>query len=311
MDHVLEEVLPEQKAALAERIAPSPRTPAPLVRKLAADEDIRVASPVLARSPVLQEGDILSIAEKAGDTHLKAIAQRASLPASVTDVLIDRGSDEVLRTVSGNHGAEISRRGMMSLAGRAGHDATLGALLVNRPDLTQEAVDGLCALVSSELAMRLAGRGFEVGDALPPELVAQAQARFRDEWRRRQAEMRGTDDLQARIDAGALSLDEALQDVAASDRLLDAATLLAHALQLERNFVFQMLATGDVNTTALAFKALGLAYGTLAAVLAVRARKRHEAVERHAVSAQDYLAMDPAAARRTMRFLKVRLTVKS
>ena len=159
--------------------------------------------------------------------------------------------------------------------------------------------------------MRLVGRGFEVGDALPPELVAQAQARFRDEWRRRQAEMRGTDDLQARIDAGALSLDEALQDVAASDRLLDAATLLAHALQLERTFVFQMLATGDVNTTALAFKALGLAYGTLAAVLAVRARKRHEAVERHAVSAQDYLAMDPAAARRTMRFLKVRLTVKS
>lgn len=311
MERILSEVVPEQKAEIAERVAPSERTPLGLARALAGDADIRVARPVLAHSPVLEEGDILSIAATAGDAHLNAIAGRTTLSSSVTDVLIDRGSREVLRTVSGNHGAAISQRGMMNLAGRTREDETLGALLADRPDMTQERVDGLRELVSSSLAMRLAERGLDVGEALAPELVAEAQARFRAELQRRRTEMRDTRELQAQIDAGKMSLDAALRGVTAAGRLIDAATLLAHALKLERNFVFQMIVTGEVLTTALVFKALGLSYGTLTDVLALRARKRQEPAGRSLVTAEDYIAMDAAAAQRTVRFLKVRMTVKS
>lgn len=70
------------RAAVAERLAPYPGTPAAVASRLAHD-DIRVADPILRRSPVLGESELHSILDTCGIAHAIAIASRANLPASV------------------------------------------------------------------------------------------------------------------------------------------------------------------------------------------------------------------------------------
>jgi uncharacterized protein (DUF2336 family) len=70
------------RAAVAERLAGYPGTPAVVASRLARDE-IGVADPVLRRSAALGEAELHSILDRCGIAHAIAIAARANLPPSV------------------------------------------------------------------------------------------------------------------------------------------------------------------------------------------------------------------------------------
>lgn len=305
-DSVLRKLQSHQRPQVSEALSESERVPHSLALALASDADIEVARPVLSRSPVLTEGDIVTLAQASSDEHLQAIATRPTLTARVTDVLIDRGSNTVLRTVSGNAGAEISEKGMLSLVARARDDDELSLALADRGDLSpavMEQLNGLiCARVSAE------AEGDDTSGTVA-NLRARAQALIAEELRKRKANISSTERVIAAIEAGTMPLDDGLGPLLAGGRLLDVSQVLAHFLRFDRNFVFQQMATGEVNTIALAFRALDVAYPHLEATLALRARKRRGGQPGETVSRQDYEAINPADAQRAMRFLKVRMTV--
>lgn len=118
---------------VAVRLSKTANAPKRTVLTLAHD-DISVARPVLQHSPQLESEDLVELAIAHGLDHMAAIAERASLDVTVTDVLVFNGDDEVRRAVTGNHGAHISERGYRRLARQAGGDRGLGALIVARPD---------------------------------------------------------------------------------------------------------------------------------------------------------------------------------
>ena len=76
-----------------------------VIRRLASDDDITVAGPVLAKSPRLTDQNLIEIAERKGQSHMSKIAERTQLSLVVTDVLVDRGDREVVTKVAGNTGA--------------------------------------------------------------------------------------------------------------------------------------------------------------------------------------------------------------
>src|SRR3954469_19478464 len=117
-----------------------PEFPHKVVRKLAADEDVEVARPVLRNAFSLTEDDLVQLAERGSQAHLTAIAGRSTLPEKVTDVLIDRGDREVVHTVTANHGARFSSYGMDRLVEKCEEDLELRELLVERPDLSSPVV---------------------------------------------------------------------------------------------------------------------------------------------------------------------------
>ena len=94
------------------RMAPVPNAPSRLIRRLAHDSEIAVAGPVLSQSPRLNENDLCDIARAKGNAHLLAISMRQHLTSPVTDILIDRGDNEVARTVAGNETAKLSAQGL-------------------------------------------------------------------------------------------------------------------------------------------------------------------------------------------------------
>ena len=61
------------------------------VRKLAHDDDIAVAGPVITKSSRMQENELVELARTKGQAHLAVIAGRKDIGEAVTDVLVRRG----------------------------------------------------------------------------------------------------------------------------------------------------------------------------------------------------------------------------
>lgn len=304
---VMRRLQPAQRPQVSEKLCESDRVPHELALTLASDANIAVARPILARSPVLTEADILRLAQASSDDHLEAIATRPTLSSRITDVLIDRGSNKVLRTVSGNAGAEVSETGLRRLVDRARHDDELCLSLADRGDLTPAVLEQLEAIVCERAEQQGSDHA---GDAIAA-LRARAQALISEELGKRRANISSTERIIAAIDAKTLSVDEGLTPLLDGGRLLDVATVVAHLLRFERNFIFQQIAAGDLNTVLLAFRALDVSFENLQATLLLRARKRRGDKAAEVLTRTDYEAVDLASAQRAMRFLKVRLTAGS
>src|ERR1700759_4990027 len=86
------------KALLSNRLAPIDRAPPLTVRALAFDDLIEVAAPVLSQSLRLDDETLIETARNKSQAHLMAISTRKSLSGAVTDVLVLRGSDEVIHS---------------------------------------------------------------------------------------------------------------------------------------------------------------------------------------------------------------------
>jgi uncharacterized protein (DUF2336 family) len=134
-DQVLDFVDAEMRQHLAERLAARPDAPRRVAIRLAGDA-ITIAAPLLARSPVLTDDDVVALGREKSQDHLAAIARRASLPEPVTDVLIARGRADVLEAVAANPAARFSASGAEALIERARERETLWRRLARRRDLS-------------------------------------------------------------------------------------------------------------------------------------------------------------------------------
>jgi uncharacterized protein (DUF2336 family) len=257
---------------------------------------------------VLDDRDLVQIAGSASQEHLDAIAGRPSLSESVTDVLIDRGDRGVVHKVSANPGAHFSASGMDSLADKARTDVDLRELLVERPDLSEAAVEKLLPLVSANLVEKLAERGYSVGEKLPTAMAEQVGHRLANALRERKSNIRDTATLVQMVRSEDLTLDEAACLLAQNGRLVDLSALLSTFSNVDRDYLFSLLSRGQLQAVMILFRSLGLSWTTLEKVLSMRARKRGEASPLRPEIRADYETIDASAARRTLRFSHVRRT---
>jgi uncharacterized protein (DUF2336 family) len=106
------------------------------VIRLARDDEIRVAGPVLRQSPLVGEDVLVDVARRRGQAHLLAIAGRPGIAEPVTDIVIRRGDREVAREVAGNDTARLSVAGYARLIKRAETDGVLATRVGQRADIS-------------------------------------------------------------------------------------------------------------------------------------------------------------------------------
>jgi uncharacterized protein (DUF2336 family) len=167
-----EEIEVAARSQLAERMAHFDRAPTNVIHKLAFDDAIEVAGPVLTHSDELDSDTLVANAETKGQQHLLAISKRKSLDAVVTDVLVVRGDQEVVKSVASNQGARFSGFGFLHMIKRAEGDSILAEQLGVRSDIPRHLFQQLIAKASDDVKKRL-GRE-------RPELVAQIQSSVSD-----------------------------------------------------------------------------------------------------------------------------------
>ena len=99
------EIETKARSELSNRLAPIGNAPVEVLRRLAHDDDIAVAGPVLKQSQRLADTDLVDIAQTKSQAHLLAISGRAGIAEPVTDVLVRRGDREVVHSVAENRSA--------------------------------------------------------------------------------------------------------------------------------------------------------------------------------------------------------------
>ena len=128
----------ETRVQLARRFATDPNTPPALARAFAASDAAAVAGPLLSQSLALAESDLVASARSQSQEHLCALAQRATVSEAITDVLIERGEQRVVRAVAGNQGARISENGFGRLVQLSGGDVQLALRVGARRDIPRQ-----------------------------------------------------------------------------------------------------------------------------------------------------------------------------
>lgn len=158
-DGVLRDLVPHTELAarveLAERLSALANAPRGLVGQLAREDETAIATPLLRRSPVLDEATLIDIARTKGQGHLLAISDRPRLSAELTDVIVHRGDREVVRRAAGNRGALFSENGYCELIRRAGHDGILTLTVGQREDLPQAQLKDLVVASMDPVRQRL------------------------------------------------------------------------------------------------------------------------------------------------------------
>jgi uncharacterized protein (DUF2336 family) len=153
----------EARSRLAEQLANLAQAPANAVKKLAFDDSIRVAGPVLRHSERLDPRALVENIRTKSQQHMLAISQRKSLPVVVTDELIRYGNREVITSVASNSGASFSDAGFLQMIQRAENDGILAERLGLRRDIPRWMFQQLIAKASAEVRRKLEQERPELG----------------------------------------------------------------------------------------------------------------------------------------------------
>lgn len=128
---VLADPAPRVRRALAEALAGAPGAPRDMILTLARDV-IGVSLPVLARSPVLTDKDLIDCAARGDVAVQTAIALRKSLSPAVAGALAEVGGRPTAMALAVNAGANLPEFSLLRLAERFPADGQLREALLSR-----------------------------------------------------------------------------------------------------------------------------------------------------------------------------------
>ena len=143
------------RAQLAKRLARVDNAPLNIINKLAFDDSIDVAGPILRQSERLDTQALVANARSKSQQHLLAISKRKSIVEDITDVLVTRGNREVVNSVATNNGARFSDFGILSMIKRSESDSILFEQLGRRKDIPRHLFQQLIAKASDNAKKRL------------------------------------------------------------------------------------------------------------------------------------------------------------
>ena len=135
------------RIALAERLAEDTTAPHELILLLA-DDKIEVARPIILRSPLLTETDVLRMVVECDVAHQEAVASRENISEPVTEALAKCEAESVLIALVRNETAKISSIAFETLVEKSRRVASLQDPLVRRNELPAQLATRMCEWVS-------------------------------------------------------------------------------------------------------------------------------------------------------------------
>jgi len=147
------------RAVVAQTLKDVPDAPPDLVRQLARDAELSVASPILQFSPLLTDEDLLDIIRgQHAEGALSAVARRSNVAEAISDALVESDDSAAVASLLANRSAQIREETLDLIVDRAPTRAEWHGPLVDRPSLTPKAALKIAAFVAEALSQRLQAR---------------------------------------------------------------------------------------------------------------------------------------------------------
>lgn len=169
---VADQIERDIRKILAQRLAQAAWAPRAVVNVLIMD-DIEIARPLLASSPVLQDEDMMRVLLEATLEHQIEVALRPKLSGRVSDAIIDRGEPATLTALASNRTAQVGSEGVRRLVEHSRRIAALRLPLTRHPGLTETLAEQMYQWVGIALRQSIAAR-FEIDEDRLATLVDQA-----------------------------------------------------------------------------------------------------------------------------------------
>jgi uncharacterized protein (DUF2336 family) len=303
LGHLIRRIEDKALAELSERLAPVETAPIEIIRRLAQDDEIAIAAPVLSQSQRLTTQDLLAVARTKSQDHLLAISSRPRVEESVTDVLVERGDRKVIHRLSGNAGAAFSEEGYLKLVERAEDDESLLEKIGSRLDIPLHFFRELLLRATSAVRERLLARAKPefIGEidgvlSLISDEVGRETIRSRTDAQRSVASLHQAGELDELMVLGFLRAGQQNEVVAAIALLCGANfELVAQVLQSDRN-----------EAVLIPCKAAGFDWTIVRALLRSRP-EQHGIVDMQMDQLRaDYAKLSQPTAQRVLRFWLVR-----
>jgi uncharacterized protein (DUF2336 family) len=157
---------------LAEKLATAAWAPSALINVLALD-DIEIARPVIASSPVLQDHDLIRLLVEATIDHQIEVARRPNLGPPVIAAILQQDEPAVLTALAGNDTAQLSADDLRVMIAASRRVAALRSPLARHPRLTSDLAQSLYVWVGQALRQSLSDR-FRLDTAALDAAIAQA-----------------------------------------------------------------------------------------------------------------------------------------
>jgi uncharacterized protein (DUF2336 family) len=294
------------RALLSIRLAPIPNAPPRTIRTLAFDDAIDVAEPVLSQSPRLSDTDLVENARIKGQRHMLAISRRCHLNEAVTDVLIERGDQQVLMSTVENRSAKFSNSGFSILVQRTQGDDELAVRIAGRTEISPHLFRQL--LVRASLSVR------EKLKAIHPELsreihevVEEVSGRIESEALAPSADDRVAPEPRNTAQGMGHQLnDDNLTKLAASGTFAEVTSALATMADLPSSYVERLMSGRRSDGLLALVRAVGLSWTTVKAILILRSDKRIIPETEIGYCLACYERLRPETAQQILRFYRER-----
>jgi uncharacterized protein (DUF2336 family) len=298
---LIAEIEARARTELSQRLAPLANAPFEVVRRLARDDDIAVAGPLIGQSCRLPENELMDIAETKSQAHLVAIAGRPRIAAPVTDVLVRRGNRQVAHELAQNRSARLSHDALVALVGRAQTDEALAAKIARRPDLPPQMLRDLLRKTTQAVRQQLL-------EAAPPEAQPEIQQALADVSNHVHA-TRDYSPAQRTIAAlcreGRLS-EGTLVDFARKGQYDETIAALAALCAVPIEVVDRLMGAERPDPIVILCKSAGWAWPTVAEIIVMRPGGRSRPNQSLDAAYANFERLSPATARRVLRFWQVR-----
>ncbi|MFT5182215.1 MAG: hypothetical protein ACI8S3_002105 [Alphaproteobacteria bacterium] len=139
---------------LAIQLSNQADAPHDLVIALANDES-EVAFPLLLKSRVLRDQDLVAIIHHRTLEHQLAVSMRDSVSTMVSEALVETGEETVIKRLLENHNAKIARDTMAHLVEQSRRIDSLQKPLIHRSDLPADLAEKMYWWVSAALRVHI------------------------------------------------------------------------------------------------------------------------------------------------------------
>ena len=305
MGQLVIEIESSARAAFGERIAKIPHAPPKVSCALALDDSIEVARPLLAHSDQLDEETLITGAKTKSQEHLLAISQRKLLSEGITDVLIERGNQQVIVSTAANSGARFSDYGYSTLITRSETDDKLALTVWSRPEIPREYL--LTLFETASEAVRLKLESSDRGKAaLVRDMVRQASDQIQTQARDRSSEFAAAQaKVQSLHQAGALTEDR-LREFAEAGGFDETAVALSLLSVLPIGAIERALVHDNSDQMLLLAKSISLSWDTTKAILLAQATAKSRSIHELEQCFARFKKLKPETARIAIQFYRLR-----
>jgi uncharacterized protein (DUF2336 family) len=306
--HLVQRIETRTLAELSCRLAAVDNSPIHTIKRLAYDDDVAVAGPVLAQSKRIGDEDLLAVARHKSQEHLLAISNRVSLSTAVTDVLVERGNDRVVHSLAGNSGARFSETGFTTLVKKAAGDDALTESLGLRLDVPAALLKQLLLRATELVRSRLLASAQQEKRADIQNILAIITTQVESEA----AAVRDftqSDNLVRELNRNGKLNEAALRNFAAGCQYEEMTSSLALFCQTKVEIIEALMKNLDCEGLLVACRAANLNWPTVAAILMARFPHHRPSAAEVDLANVAYQGLSVAAAQRTLRFMAVKRTV--